>query len=335
MKKTVIFDLDGTLLNTVEDIAAATNHALRMYGYPEHPTGTIRTFIGNGINKLFERALPEGHKGMDEVLKIRKAFIPYYNEHGTEKTVPFNGICRLLDRLQRKGIMISVASNKYQEATESLVRHFFPDIRFSAILGQREGIPVKPDPAIVHEICRISGISDMSDVLYVGDSGVDMETAANCGAETVAVTWGCKTREFLASYSPAHIVDDASEIYSIATGESAAADITLSGMQDTVDGWIRKYGVRYFSELTNMAVLTEEVGELARVMARRYGDQSFKDGEKDNLSDELADIMWVIACIANQTGTDLTEAFAENIRKKTQRDSTRHLSNTKLQSDTE
>lgn len=107
--------------------------------------------------------------------------------------------------------------------------------------------------------------------------------------------------------------------------------MTIEEAQRLVDAWIKKYGVRYFSELTNMAVLTEEVGELARVMSRRYGDQSFKEGEKDNLGDEIADVLWVLLCIANQTGIDLTEAFARNLEKKTQRDNTRHINNSKLQ----
>lgn len=107
--------------------------------------------------------------------------------------------------------------------------------------------------------------------------------------------------------------------------------MTLQEAQQQVDTWIKTYGVRYFSELTNLAVLTEEVGELARVMARRYGDQSFKAGEHDNLADEMADVLWVLICLANQTGVDLTEAFAANLRKKTARDHDRHHNNTKLQ----
>ena len=104
----------------------------------------------------------------------------------------------------------------------------------------------------------------------------------------------------------------------------------IKELQERVDAWIRKYGVRYFSELTNMAVLTEEVGELARVMARRYGDQSFKAGERDNLADEMADVLWVLVCLANQTGVDLTEAFRKNLEKKTNRDKERHKNNPKL-----
>ena len=104
----------------------------------------------------------------------------------------------------------------------------------------------------------------------------------------------------------------------------------LSELQKRVDTWIREYGVRYFSELTNMAILTEEVGELARVMARKYGDQSFKEGEKDNIEEEIADVLWVLLCIANQTGVDITKAFRESLEKKTKRDNKRHINNPKL-----
>ena len=107
-------------------------------------------------------------------------------------------------------------------------------------------------------------------------------------------------------------------------------DITIHEAQEMVDNWIKSYGVRYFSELTNMAILTEEVGELARIMARKYGDQSFKEGENHNLGDEMADILWVLMCLANQTGIDLTEALNKNIEKKTSRDKNRHINNEKL-----
>lgn len=109
-------------------------------------------------------------------------------------------------------------------------------------------------------------------------------------------------------------------------------DITIREAQQLVDQWIKKYGVRYFSELTNMACLTEEVGELARIMARKYGDQSFKQGEEQDPSDEMADVLWVLMCLANQTGVDLTEALRKNLEKKTSRDKTRHINNEKLKS---
>jgi NTP pyrophosphatase (non-canonical NTP hydrolase) len=109
-------------------------------------------------------------------------------------------------------------------------------------------------------------------------------------------------------------------------------DITIREAQQLVDQWIRQYGVRYFSELTNMACLTEEVGELARIMARKYGDQSFKQGEEQDPADEMADVLWVLMCLANQTGVDLTEALKKNLEKKTSRDKTRHINNEKLKS---
>ena len=109
-----------------------------------------------------------------------------------------------------------------------------------------------------------------------------------------------------------------------------ADNMTIKELQESVDQWVKKYGVRYFSELTNMACLTEEVGELARVMARKYGDQSFKAGEKANIGEEMADVLWVLLCLANQTGVDLTEEIRKSFEKKTFRDSTRHLNNPKL-----
>jgi len=109
--------------------------------------------------------------------------------------------------------------------------------------------------------------------------------------------------------------------------------MTIKEAQEAVDQWIKTYGVRYFSELTNLAVLTEEVGELARIIARKYGDQSFKAGEKEDLADEMADVLWVLLCLANQTGTDLTEALEKNLQKKTKRDHNRHINNPKLKQD--
>lgn len=214
MKQLIIFDLDGTLLNTVGDIAAATNHALTTLGHPTRTVEEIKSFVGNGINKLFERALPEPYKTEENVLRMRAAFIPYYNEHGTEKTVPFPGIITLLERLQASGKLLAVASNKYQQATQALVRHFFPTIRFVAVLGQRDGIAVKPDPSIVEEIRREARI-ERDEILYVGDSGVDMQTAINAQVEAVGVTWGCRPRQELQKFNPCWIVDTAEEIAAI------------------------------------------------------------------------------------------------------------------------
>lgn len=214
MKKLVIFDLDGTLLNTIADLAQSTNHALQTLGYPTHDTADYRFMVGNGINKLFERALPEGEKSEANVLRVRAEFIPYYNRHNADLSTPYPGIPSLLGELQRQGVLLAVASNKYQAATEQLIPHYFPTIRFAAILGQREGIPTKPDPTIVNQIMQTTGVV-REDVLYVGDSGVDMQTALHAGVTACGVTWGFRPRTELEAFHPRFIADSADEIRKI------------------------------------------------------------------------------------------------------------------------
>lgn len=138
MKKLIIFDLDGTLLDTIADLATATNQALTLFGYPCHETDAYRFFVGNGINKLFERALPEDARSEENIQKIRSEFIPFYNLHNADLSHPYPGIPALLKTLQEKGLKIAVASNKYQEATRKLIHQFFPEIDFTEVLGQRE-----------------------------------------------------------------------------------------------------------------------------------------------------------------------------------------------------
>lgn len=214
MKKLIIFDLDGTLLNTIADLAQSTNHALQTLGYPTHEEAAYNFMVGNGINKLFERALPEGEKSEDNVLRVRKEFIPYYDVHNADKSRPYPGITELLAQLQAQGLLLAVASNKYQAATEKLIDHYFPEIHFTAVFGQRDGINVKPDPTIVEDILSIAGIAK-EDVLYVGDSGVDMQTAINAGVTVCGVTWGFRPRAELEEFHPDYIVDKAEEILSI------------------------------------------------------------------------------------------------------------------------
>lgn len=211
MKKLVIFDLDGTLLNTIADLAQSTNHALRALGYPTHEESAYPFMVGNGINKLFERALPEGEKSEENVLRMRREFLPHYDAHNADKSRPYPGISVLLEQLQAQGLQLAVASNKYQSATEKLVAHYFPTLRFVAVLGQREGVSVKPHPAIVQDILSIARV-DKDAVLYVGDSGVDMQTALNAGIEACGVTWGLRPRTELEEFRPDYIVDSAEEI---------------------------------------------------------------------------------------------------------------------------
>lgn len=211
MKKLVIFDLDGTLLDTIADLAAAANHALQKAGFPVYDTETIRTFVGNGISKLLERALPEGARTAENVERLRTDFVPYYDAHNAEQSKPYPGVAALLLRLQERGMMLAVASNKYQTATEKLVTHYFPGIRFVKVMGQREGVPVKPDPIIVFDIMEAAGVGK-EDVLYVGDSGVDMQTAHNAGVDAVAVSWGFRPRTELEAFRPLAIIDRAEEL---------------------------------------------------------------------------------------------------------------------------
>ncbi len=211
MKKLVIFDLDGTLVNTIADLAQSTNHALQELGYPTHAEAEYRMMVGNGINKLFERALPEGEKTEENVLRVRQLFIPYYNKHNTDLSRPYPGMHELLRLLRDRGIKTAVASNKYQEATEKVISHFFSDIDFSSVYGQRDGVPVKPDPTIVFQTAEAAGIA-IGDALYVGDSCVDMQTGQNACIETCGVSWGFRPRAELEKYHPQHIADTAAEL---------------------------------------------------------------------------------------------------------------------------
>jgi len=214
-KKTLlIFDLDGTLLDTVADLAASTNHALRLCGFPVHESNAYHYFVGNGINKLFERVLPEGEKTQENIFQVRQYFLEYYGIHNTDLTKPYSGMVDLLLSLQSVGIKLAVASNKYQKGTEELIQHFFSGINFVALFGQRENVPTKPDPTIVYDILDIAK-TEKQNAIYIGDSGVDMLTAKNSGIEAIGVTWGFRPRTELEEFLPKYIVDYPSEILSI------------------------------------------------------------------------------------------------------------------------
>lgn len=206
MKQLVIFDLDGTLLNTIADLGGAANHALVQCGFPTHPISAYPRFVGSGIAKLLERVLPESARSPERAVTMRRYFTEYYNEHMADQTVPYAGIPELLADLTARNIRVAVASNKYQAAVERLIRHYFPDIPFAAIEGQKEGVPVKPDPSIVFEILG-KVPTPKADVLYVGDSGIDMETARRACVESAGVTWGFRpVAELRAAYAD-HIVE--------------------------------------------------------------------------------------------------------------------------------
>ena len=211
MKKLVIFDLDGTLINTIADLGMSTNYALQQLGYPTHDIESYKFKVGNGINNLFRRALPEGEKTDENVLRVRREFIPYYNAHNTDLSRPYPGMTELLKELQAQGILMAVASNKYQEATSKIIAELLPSIQFAAVLGQRDGVNIKPDPQIVYDILAVTEIKK-EDVIYIGDSGVDMQTGLNARVETCGVTWGFRPRTELEPFHPQHIVDNVTEL---------------------------------------------------------------------------------------------------------------------------
>ena len=211
MKKLAIFDLDGTLLNTLSDLAAATNYALEQLNYPTHDTDAYRYFVGNGINKLFERALPKEERNQENILKVRALFVPYYDIHNADLSVPYPHILSVLDTLQRQGIKLAVASNKYDQATKKLIKQYFPTISFIAVFGQREAVPTKPNPAVVHEIIQLAGVRK-EEVVYIGDSGVDMQTGMNADVCTVGVSWGFRPRTELEALHPSFIADNCQEL---------------------------------------------------------------------------------------------------------------------------
>ena len=208
----VIFDLDGTLLNTIEDLGTACNHALRMCGCPERNMEEYNMLVGRGIYNLFIGALPEGMKTKEMALRMKEHFIPYYDAHKCDMTRPYPGIPELLEKIGEAGIRMGIASNKYQDGTEKLVRHFFGKHDFVRILGQREGQPIKPDPEIVYEIMSCAGIRDKGEIIYTGDSDVDMQTGNNAGVRTVGVTWGFRSRQELEACSPWRLADNAGEL---------------------------------------------------------------------------------------------------------------------------
>lgn len=214
----IIFDLDGTLINTIDDLGQACNHALSACGYPTHKIEDYPRLVGNGINKLIERALPQEHRNEETVMQLRAFFVPYYDEHNCDLTHPYDGIPELLAALKAAGNTLAVASNKYQVATEKIVAQLFPDM-FDVVLGERENVARKPDPQIVYDIVeamrRLGNEVTDKEILYIGDSLVDAETAKAAKLPFVACTWGFCTREQLLTAQANHMVDHPLEILRI------------------------------------------------------------------------------------------------------------------------
>lgn len=193
---TYIFDLDGTLLDTLDDLMAAVNYALRQYGMPVHSRDEIRRFVGNGVRLLMVRAVPDGDRN-PQFEQVFRTFREYYMEHSLDTTRPYDGIPELLTELKARGCRMAVVSNKFYAATQELCRHFFPDT-IEVAIGEHEseGIRKKPAPDTVYEALRQLGV-ERTNAVYVGDSDVDLQTARNAGLPCISVLWGFRDRDFL------------------------------------------------------------------------------------------------------------------------------------------
>ena len=195
--KLAIFDLDGTLLNTIGDLADAVDYVMRSRNLPEHTNAEYRQMVGGGIKRLVERALPEElSKNEQYVEECVMQFRRYYVDNIDRHTTPYEGMPELLHKLQNMGVKLAVASNKFQHGTDRLVAKFFGDIDFVAVEGNREGAPLKPNPAIINNILSKAGI-DGKDAVMIGDSGIDIRTAAAAGIDSIGVSWGFRFAEEL------------------------------------------------------------------------------------------------------------------------------------------
>ena len=216
MKKLVIFDLDGTLLDTIEDLGNAVNAILERHGMPQYTVAQYRKMVGHGIRNLLRKAFAPMEMDDAYLETCVAEFREYYLAHIDEHTRPFPGIVALLDDLYARGVQLAVVSNKVQEGTERLIHEFFPDITFAAIFGNREGYPMKPAPEIVASVLAKAGCTP-SEAIMVGDSNTDMQTAANGGIAGIAVSWGNRSREQLAGHQ---IVDTVEELRKCLLDES-------------------------------------------------------------------------------------------------------------------
>ena len=210
MYKAVIFDLDGTLVNSLEDLAISTNYALSTHGFPTHETEKYKYFVGDGMIKLMERVLPEENRDEVTIKKVFESFFKYYSEHYLNKTVAYDGIRNVLEGLKADGIKIAVVSNKRDDMAKIVVDKIFGDI-FDFVVGKREGYPTKPDPKLTLEVIDILGVNP-KECAFVGDSGMDMAAAKNSGCLAVGVLWGFREAEELNKNGADYILNATNQI---------------------------------------------------------------------------------------------------------------------------
>lgn len=213
MIKAVIFDLDGTLVNSLADLAASTNYALAQFGFPPHETEEFKYMVGDGMPKLIERAVEQKNRTVETVNKVLSVFMAHYREHYTDNTTAYDGIAELLEELSKKGIKNAVVSNKADEMTKTVVQKIFGN-RFNAVAGKKEGYPAKPDPTLTLETIKNLGVKPY-ECIFAGDSGMDTKTAVNSGCVAVGVLWGFRTAEELLKNGAEHLVKKPCEILSL------------------------------------------------------------------------------------------------------------------------
>jgi phosphoglycolate phosphatase len=213
----VIFDLDGTLLDTLADIADAVNRVLAAKGYPKHPGQDYRWFVGDGSAMLIKRALPPDCRNPENIQACLGHFINDYSQHWDRKTAPYTGIMELLERLQTRRLKLAVVTNKPHRFAEKMIAHYFHKASFDPIFGQREGIPKKPDPTQALAAVRQMQVT-ANDCLFLGDSAVDIETARRAGIPSIGAGWGFRPKSELIDAGADHIIDHPMEVLSLLTG---------------------------------------------------------------------------------------------------------------------
>ena len=207
--KAVLFDMDGTLLDTLEDLCDSTNHALRQMGYPPRGIEEIRRFIGNGAEKQIRRAVPEG-TSEEKIMETLAAFRAYYQDHCQIKTKVYDGLLDMLSELKEKGVKMAVVSNKPDAAVKKLNREYFGD-RLDYAIGPSDGVRCKPYPDMAEEALKALGVAK-KDAVFVGDSEVDVQTGLNAGLDVIAVSWGFRSREVVIEAGASKIADDAHQL---------------------------------------------------------------------------------------------------------------------------
>lgn len=262
--KAVIFDLDGTLLNTIDDLSNSMNAVLEKWGFPIHDTETYKYFIGNGIRNLVSNALPEDKRGDETVDACLAGMRQEYEKRWAEKTGPYEGIPELLDALTAKGVKMAILSNKADEFTKKIVHRLLPGWKFEAVFGERPSVPRKPDPTAVREIAGLLGLTSR-DFLYLGDSGTDMQTAKAAGIYAVGALWGFRKEDELVS-----------------DGADALIKHPLELLEQL------EYKTKKFFEEVNSAYekMSEEDWE-NELAERKEMDNALMDGLEDNTDEEV------------------------------------------------